>query len=126
MKPTWKVLGLLIAGGVIALTLHVHRAIGQEVTATTPDTHDQAMLAVSIIREINTAEVVDCREKDGNIDENMRFLPWDELLSAPCFKQMQSRMRGPNTARINESLTAGPEIVPGLELRLVISPDGKH
>jgi hypothetical protein len=126
MKPTWKVLGLMIAGCVLALSLHVRRATGQQVTLTAPATHDQAMLAVTIIREINTAEVAFCREKDGKTDENMKFLTWDELINAPCFKQARSHFRGPNSAQVNESFSPGPEIVPGLEFRLVISPDGKH
>jgi hypothetical protein len=122
MKRTWKVFSLLIAVCLVAISIHVQRATGQTLTATSPAgaSNDQARLAVNIIRVINTAEVVDCREKGGNIDENEKFLTWDELLNAPCFKQAQSHFRGFNEL----SLSSGPEIVPGIELRLVVS--GKH
>ncbi len=126
MKRTWKISGLLMAICAIALSIHTHRASGQVAANMDSDPHDQRMLAITIIREINTAEVVNCRLNGDKIDETKQFLTLDDLLNAPCFKQAQSSFRGPNEAQLSESLTAGPEIVPGLEFRLVISPDGKH
>jgi len=88
--------------------------------------NDQERQAVDILREINTAEVI-CRIKDGKIDENEKFLPWDELLNAPCFKQAQSHFPRAGFSQVNKlSLSSGPEIAPGLELRLVVSPEGKR
>jgi hypothetical protein len=79
------------------------------------------IVAVNIVREINTGEA-SCRIKDGKIDEDEKYLPWDKLLDAACFTRVQgqvSRAGGPR-------LSSGPEIVPGFELRLIISSDGKH
>jgi tetratricopeptide (TPR) repeat protein len=126
MKRTWKILGLFVAVFLLAVSIHVVRGAGQAapVTSPSPASRDQKTLAVNIIRQINTAEVIDCRSKYGEIDKNKRFLSWDELLSAACFKQAQSRA---GSSKITENtLSAGPEIVPGLELRLVVSSDGKH
>jgi hypothetical protein len=72
---------------------------------------------------INTAEW-SSRAKGGKIDENVKFLPWDDLLNSPRFKECQSRVRF--THFNMSSLSPGPEIVPGLELRLVVSSNGKH
>ena len=126
MKRTWKILGLFVSVFLLAVSIHVVRGAGQAapVTSPSPASRDQKTLAVDIIRQINTAEVIDCRSKYGEIDKNKKFLSWDELLSAPCFKQAQSRA---GSSKISENtLSAGPEIVLGLELRLVVSSDGKH
>lgn len=125
MKRPLKIIGLFAGVFLLAVSIQVLRATGQAGAVTTPavTSRDQRILAVGIVRLINTAEV-DCRLKDGKVDENEKFLPWDELLNAPCFKQAQSRVR---FTHFNiSSLSPGPEIVPGLELRLVVSPDGKH
>ena len=126
MKRALKIIGLFVGVLLPPVSIHVLRATGQAAAVTSPSvvSRDQAILAVMIIRQVNTAEVMDCRIKDGKVDENERFLPWDELLNAPCFKKAQSRAR---FSKINENtLSAGSEIVPGLELRLVVSSDGKH
>jgi hypothetical protein len=125
MKRTWKVIGLLVVAFLLAVSIHVLRATGQAGAVTSPSvaSKDQAFLAVYIVRLINTAEW-SFPAKDGKIDEKEKFLPWDELLDAPRFKEAQSRVR---FTHFNiSSLSPGPEIVPGLELRLVVSPDGKH
>jgi hypothetical protein len=126
MRRTWKTISLLVALFLLAVSICALRTHAQTAAEgdTAKDSKGQARLAVSIIREINTAEVVDCRSKERKIDENQKFLSWDELLNAPCFKQEQSRARFSHVN--NLSLSPGPEIVPGLELRLVVSPDGKH
>ena len=128
MNRTWRVFSLLVAACLLAVSIHVLRATGQTVTATSPsaDSSDPAMMAVNIIRVINTAEV-SCRSKNGKIDENEKFLSWDQLLIAPCFKQVQTQFSGKRFSNVNElSLSPGPEIVPGIEIRLVVSPEGKH
>ena len=125
MKRTQKIIGLFVGVFLLAVSIHVLRAAGQAGAVTGPSvaSRDQAMLAVGIIRLINTAEW-SVPARDGKIDENEKFLPWDELLYAPRFKEAESRVR---FTHFNiSSLSPGPEIVPGLELRLIISPDGKH
>jgi TonB family protein len=126
MKRPWKVIGLFVVVFLLAVSIHVLRASGQAGTVSTPSagSKDQRSLAVGIVRLINTAEVIDCRTKDGKIDEGEKFLPWDELLNAPCFKEAQTRVIFTDFGI--SSLAPGPEIVPGLELRLVVSADGKH
>jgi uncharacterized protein (TIGR03435 family) len=126
MKRAWKIIGLLIVVFLLAVSIHVLRASGQAGAVTGPSaaSKGQRSLAVGIVRLINTAEVIDCRTKDGKIDEGEKFLPWDELLNAPCFKEAQTRVRFTNFN--TPSLSSGAEIVPGLELRLVVSSDGKH
>ena len=117
--------GLLLLG----ISVYAVRATGQTATVTSPrmDSRDQAFLAVNAIRVINTAEVVACRTKDGKIDPKQKFISWDDLLNAPCFKQAQGQFSGGRFSRVSElSFSPGPEIVPGLELRLVVSPDGSH
>jgi hypothetical protein len=126
MKLTWKIMGPLVGVFLLLFSIHVLKVTGQSAEVTTPAvaSKDQARLALGIVRLINTAEVIDCRTKDGKIDENEKFRPWNELLNAPCFKQAQSRVRF--THFDVSSLSPQPEIAPGLELRLVVSPDGKH
>jgi hypothetical protein len=117
--------GLLL----VAISVYAMWGRGQTETASSPATkpNAEAFRAVNIIRVINTAEVVTCRTKDGSIDENAKFLSWDELLIAPCFKQAQGQFSGVRFSQASElSFSPGSEIVPGLELRLVVSPDGRQ
>jgi beta-lactamase regulating signal transducer with metallopeptidase domain len=121
-----------LGGGLLSgSNLRIHTAGGGGQTGSiTDNSKDQAMLAVNIIRVINTAEVVDCRTKDGKVDETIKFLPWDDLRNKPCFKQAQQKYSRPAGNRFSEvsqlTFSAAPAIVPGLELRLVVSPDGSH
>jgi beta-lactamase regulating signal transducer with metallopeptidase domain len=121
-----------LGGGLLSgSNLGIHAAgVGGQTASRPNNSKDQAMLAVNIIRVINTAEVVDCRTKDGKLDETIKFLPWDDLRNKPCFKQAQQKYSRPAGNRFSEvsqlTFPPGPEIVPGLELRLVISPDGNH
>lgn len=102
---------------------------GQAPTPATPaaNSKELAFRAVNIIRVVNTAEVVDCRTRNGKIDPNAKFLPWPELLNAPCFKQAQGHFSGNRFSQVSQlSFSPGPEVVPGLEIRLVVSPEGNH
>jgi hypothetical protein len=117
--------GMLLLG----VSVYARRASGQtEAPASSAvNSKAEAFQAVNIIRVINTAEVVACRSKDGKIDESAKFLGWDELLNAPCFKQAQGQFSGGRFSQASElAFSPGSEIVPGLELRLVVSPDGRH
>ncbi len=129
MTRPWRIIILPVSLFLMGISIHALRAAGQTATVTDPpaDSKDQAFLAVNIIRVINTAEVVRCRTKEGNIDPNEKFRSWDELLSAPCFKEAQGLFSAGPFSRVSElSFSPGPEIVPGLELRLVVSGDGNH
>jgi hypothetical protein len=124
MKRSEKIMGLLVSTFLLAVAVQVVRAAAQtEASSPSSNSRDQKMLAVYIVRLINTAEVVDCRTEGGKIDEEKKFLPWDELLNAPCFQQAHSRVF---VVGGHPVFSPGPEIVPGLELRLVVSADGKH
>jgi hypothetical protein len=107
-----------------AVSVYTMRAKGQTEAVANPaaQTRTEAVRAVNIIRVINTAEVGTCRTKGGHIDEHAKFLSWDELLDASCFKEAQRRFSQASEL----SFSPGPEIVAGLELRLVVSPDGRH
>lgn len=94
---------------------------------TTTGSSAEAIRAVNILRVINTAEVGTCRDDHGEAGDNMRFRPWARLVNAPCLKEAQSHFSGSRFAQAGKlSFSAAPEIVPGLMLRLVVSPDGKH
>ena len=125
MTRRWKGTVLLVVAFLLAVSIHVLRASGQAEAVTSPSvaSKDQKLQAVNIVRLINTAEW-SSRAKYGKINEHKKFLPWDELLNGPCFKQAQCQSLLTNFNI--SSLSPGPEIVPGLELRLVVSPDGMH
>jgi hypothetical protein len=119
MKRTWKFIGLFVGVLLLAFSIRVLRATGQSGAVPSPSeaSKDQARQALLIVRSINTGEYT-CRKKD----ENENFLPWEELLRAPCFSRCQSSF----SQASGFPLAPGPEIAPGLELRLMVSPDGKH
>lgn len=123
MKQTWRITGLLASVILLAAATHISRAAGQGLVLIEPSaaSKDLRARAVTIVRVINTAEVT-CRIEDGRA-EGTKFLPWDELVNSPCLKQVQGHVM---YAGVPPSFSPGPEIVPGLELRLVVSADGKH
>jgi hypothetical protein len=123
MKRIWKIIGLFVGVFLLAVSIHVLRAAWQ--TKASSDASEaskkQKALAVGIVRTVNTAEY-SCRYKDRKLDESERFLSWDELLNAPCFGDAQDHF---------SQITGSPfspetEITPGLELRLVVSADGRR
>ena len=129
MQRLQGVIGASVSFFLLAISICTQRTHAQTATPgnAAKDSKDQALVAVNIIREINTAEVMICRSKEGKINENEKFQSWGELLNAPCFKQAQRHFSGARFSNVNEvSLSPRSEIVPGLELRLVVSPDGKH
>lgn len=70
---------------------------------------DSRVIGVAAVRTIETAEV-EHKAWHG------AYASWDELYRAPDEQKRWERLH----------LSAGPEIVPGWELRLVASADGKH
>lgn len=70
---------------------------------------DSRMIGIDVVRQIETAEV-EHRAWHG------AFASWDELYNSPDEQKRWQHMR----------LTAGPEVVPGWELKLVASADGKQ
>jgi hypothetical protein len=125
MKRNRRIIALFLSVFLVGVSIHLLRAAAQEQAgkSTSGDSRGQRMLAVSIIRYINTAEA-SCQVKNGKRDENQKFLSWDELLNAPCFEQTRSLVRFYPANQ--PAFSSGSEIVPGLELRLVVSADGKH
>ena len=116
--------GLLL----LAISIPALGASGRAASATdtAPKPSPQARRAVDIIRVINTAEVGTCRNRNAT-DANTRFMPWARLVNTPCFKKALSYFSGSPSAHSGRlSFSAAPEIVPGLLLRLVVSPNGKH
>jgi hypothetical protein len=120
----------LIASAVLSLAVSA-LALGvggrpASAAKTVANSRAQALRAVNIIRVINTAEVSACRSRDGGGD-SAGFRSWTHLVNAPCFKRAQADFRGKRFAQDGKlSFSAAPEITPGLVLRLVVSPDGKH
>jgi hypothetical protein len=93
-----------------------------------PTRREQRVLAVGLLRSINTAEM-NYRQVHGN------FAPWPVLLQneTQYFRKaffntvnsgpLPSQMRDDHLAEMH--LTAGPEILPGWNLRLNVHADGQ-
>jgi len=129
MRQTLRVLIASAAFLSLAALVPALGAGGRAVSAanSVANSRVQALRAVNIIRLINTAEVSTCRNQKGEAGTSTKFRPWAHLINAPCFKEAQSRFSGSRFGQVaNLSFSAGPEIVPGLVLRLVVSPDGNH
>jgi beta-lactamase regulating signal transducer with metallopeptidase domain len=72
--------------------------------------------AVNVVRLINTAEA-DYKMKMG------KYASWQDLLDSPTFQETLNRTQ--NVYHLEKSaLASGPEIIPGYQLRLVVSPAG--
>lgn len=127
-----RILGLSVAILVLSLIGFIaftprFESLGSTAAATSVSPTSQAVKAVNIVRAINTAEVGTCRDKSRNLEPNARFRSWADLVNAPCFKKAQSHYSGKRFGDVGSlSLSSGPEIAPGLQLRLVVSRDGKH
>ena len=123
MKRTQKITGLVVGLLLTIWAFHGLKAAGrpQAVPPRADAPTKSKSMAVGIVRTINTAQV-SCRARDGKVEENYSFLSWDELLSSHCFDAAQDWF----SQHYRFRLAAGPEIAPGLELRLVVSGDGRH
>ncbi len=77
--------------------------------------YDRRMLALNVVRLINTAELAYRRERG-------QYASWEELYSSTALEQARQTFtsRGNTTA----TLASGAEVIPGFELRLVTKPDG--
>lgn len=128
MRQTSRVVIASVALFLLAASAPALGAGARAVSAakTVTNSRSQVLRAVNIIRVINTAEVGTCRKQEGK-DGSLGFKSWTRLVNAPCFKKAQSHFAGSRFAEVGKlSFSAAPEIVPGLVLRLVVSPDGKH
>jgi hypothetical protein len=78
--------------------------------------------AVNLVRLINTAEVTySSGSKKGATDGHSRFGTWDELYAAGSVKSVQDRW-----AMVKDlQVSAGPEVLPGYHLDVLVSPDGQ-
>ena len=80
--------------------------------------------AVNAVRLINTAELrylQGTKPKSDAIEAHNRYASWDELYKSGALKVVQ----GEWAAVKDVDLSAGPEVLPGYHLDLVVSADGK-
>lgn len=86
--------------------------------------HDERAKAVNLMRLINTAELSynkGTRTKNGGIDAHGRYASWDELNDSGVLKAAQSHMAMVK----NLQISAGPKVIEGYRLDLLVSADGK-
>jgi hypothetical protein len=78
--------------------------------------------AVNVVRLINTAEVTyNMGSKKGATDGHGRYASWDDLYRSRAVQSVQDRW-----AMVKDlQLSAGPEVIPGYHLDLIVSPDGQ-
>lgn len=74
--------------------------------------------AVNVVRLINTAEA-DYKFKMG------KYANWRDMLNSPIFRKTLARTQDVYRLEKN-ALARGPEVIPGYQLRLVVSPAGDH
>jgi bla regulator protein blaR1 len=74
--------------------------------------------AVNVVRLINTAEA-DYKSKAG------KYANWRELLNSPTFNETLNRTEDVYHLG-KKAVNAGPEVIPGYQLKLVVSSDGDH
>jgi TonB family protein len=112
--PSGRVVGGVpggLGGGVPGLT----RAVEAEATPARKVTPEDA---VNVVRLINTAEA------DYN-SERGKYASWQDLLNSPSFQETLARTRNVYHLEKN-ALASGPEVIPGYQLRLAVSPGGDH
>jgi hypothetical protein len=86
-----------------------------------PPSHEERAKAVNLVRLINTAENWYDRGGAGGIEAHNRYASWDELNNSGVLKTVQGVM--PMTKSLQVS--AGPEVMLGYRLDLLVSVDGK-
>jgi hypothetical protein len=78
--------------------------------------------AVNVVRLINTAELrYSAGTTKGAGDAHGRYASWDELYSSGLLKSAQDRWPTVKDLQISSS----PELMPGYQLVLLVSSDGK-
>jgi len=80
--------------------------------------HEERAKAVSLVRLINTAENW-YRGGAGGTEAHGRYASWDELNDSGVLKTVQGQMAK------NLQVSAGPEVMQGYRLDLLVSADGK-
>lgn len=83
--------------------------------------HEERSKAVNIVRLINTAEVTYSSKKAAQAEGHAGFATWDELYASGVITGIQERW----AMAKNIELSAGPEIIPGYRLDILVSPDGQ-
>jgi hypothetical protein len=103
--------------------------------------HEERAKAVNAVRLINTAELwyaKGTKTKNGAVDAHGRYASWDELYNSGVLKTVQDEFQSRATgARVSFpsglqwaivkdlQVSAGPEVMPGYRLDLLVSADGK-
>lgn len=83
--------------------------------------HEERAKAISVVRLINTAEVMYFSgSKQDSIDPHGRFGSWEELNASGVVKELQSHPMWKNL-----QISAGPEVMPGWQLDLLVPAGGQ-
>jgi hypothetical protein len=108
-------------GAAVILFAMISVGLGAQDQKTSPD-HEERAKAISVVRLINTAEVVyfSGSKKDA-IEAHGHFGSWDELNQSGVVKTLESQW---NEAK-GLQLSTGAEVMPGWHLDLLVSADGK-
>ena len=108
--------------GVVVVAMMLGAAIpqyGQNAAAPASDAENaRHLLAVDILRSINTAEVL-YQSGHGS------YATWDDLLASKEFAEYEKECLANITELAAAHFTKGPEILPGWTLRLNVTQDGQ-
>jgi hypothetical protein len=83
--------------------------------------HEERAKAVNLVRLINTAENWYDRGGSRGIEARGRYASWDELNDSGVLKTVQGQL----SMAKNLQVSAGPEVMQGYRLDLLVSADGK-
>jgi hypothetical protein len=103
--------------------------------------HEERAKAVNVVRLINTAELWYARgakTKNGTVEAHGRYASWDELYNSGVLEAVQNEFRlqatgarvsfpsGLEWAMVKDlKVSAGPEVMQGYRLDLLVSTNGK-
>ena len=108
--------------GVIVVAMTLGAAIpqyGQNAAAPASDADNaRHMLAISILRAINTVEA-------GYQIEHSSYATWDDLLGSKEFAEYEKECLANDPEFAAVHFSKGPEILPGWRLRLNLTNEGK-
>ena len=106
--------GLSVAAllGMMTLVWVIPQNAQNASTQPSPDEHAKRSIAISLLRVINTAEVM-YKNKHGN------YATWDTLVTSDEFRNLGMRRGAQNT-----QISTAPEIPSGWMLRLNLIDDG--
>lgn len=109
---------------IAAATFVLLSGIGAKVLAQGQESprHEERAKAVALVRVINTAEAwykQGTKTKNGAVDSHGRYASWEELNNSGTLQLVQSAMMQ------QLEISAGPEVMQGYHLDLLVSADGQ-